>query len=153
MGPSLFQMELIPSTPRLPRRETPQLGRNSTTEANVGDVFLVNYRGSGNSWLPARYIQREFKNYGMAQFFVENGRYGHDHGERCHVYVLGVKPFRGMQEGDPISIMSRKCNRCPLTFEEATIQRAYPDNTCDVVYKNGDQKTAVPKEEIAFRFF
>ena len=138
---SLHEMKPLQSKTQFPRRDL-KLGR-SVTKVNVGDIILVNYRGSGN-WLPARFIVEEYNNYGIVEFFLEER-------ELCHVYLNQTRAFKGIQEGDDVSIMSKKCARCVTKFEEATVTRASPDNTCDVIYGNGDIENRIPKEEIAYR--
>ena len=138
---SLFEMETIQITP-LPSRKKLITG-GSASEMKIGDTILVNYRGSGN-WMPACLIFKEFSNYGVVEF--DFGR------ERSNVYLKMIEPFRGIQEGDKITVLGTKCERCPITFEQGSVLKAHQDITCDVVYRNGDVEERVPKYELALRF-
>lgn len=139
---SLFQIKSkhFIEKPKPTRREV-TLDRN-VIDINIGDAILVNYRGTGY-WILATLIYKEFTNYGIAEF---------DHiRERAYISLRRVKPFRGIQEGDEIAVFNKNCERCPITFENASVLKAHQDITCDVLYENGDIEERVPKDELAFR--
>ena len=138
-------------TSSFPRRK-PTLHQPGTSKVKVkvGDIILVNYRGTGN-WMPAEFIFREFKHYGVAQFFTgqDEGR----EGERTEVSMKKVRKYRGFKEGDRVTTFTRKCPRCRIVFgEDAVIMEAHPDLTCDIIYTNGRIESRLSKDAIVFRF-
>ena len=152
---SLSEKRSIPNTCSKSKNESKRqhkLAKSSDSEVKVGDMVLANFRGTGN-YLPARVIYKEYKHYGVVKFNVGEGVYmdRDKGGERSNEYLKNVKPYTVIKEGDLVAIMSRECDRCPITFEAGTIIKCFPDMICDVRYDSGEMEE-VHKDDIALRF-
>lgn len=150
----LLGSNVIPDLPNSQEKLTRSMRKvtqNTITNAiQVGDVRMSNYRGSGY-YLPGEIIHKEYENYGIIEFFVDQGEYAHGGGERSGVYLPATKPLRGVQEGDEIAIFNRKCPKCSIEFEFGTVLRCYPDLTCDVTYGEKNMMENLHKDEFGIK--
>jgi hypothetical protein len=126
------------------------VGESTDSDAKVGDLVLVNYRGSGN-YLPARIIYIEFKNYGVVEFNIGEGQFLHGGGERSDAYLKKSKPLTSVKGGDLVAITDSKCDLCPIEFELGSVIKCYPDMFCDIHFDSGGVE-GVHKDAISLRF-
>jgi hypothetical protein len=150
---SLSTKNNIPNTFRKCLKETTNelhVGESTDSDAKVGDLVLVNYRGSGN-YLPARIIYIEFKNYGVVEFNIGEGQFLHGGGERSDAYLKKSKPLTSVKGGDLVAITDSKCDLCPIEFELGSVIKCYPDMFCDIHFDRGGVE-GVHKDAISLRF-
>jgi hypothetical protein len=111
------------------------------TEHNlqVNDEILANYQGSGYLFA-ARIVAIEYENYALIEFT--------NNGIQANVLLTKVSRFRPLKDDDSIVISHQNCSKCPVSFIPATIDKALPNNRCDVIFSDGKHQEDVPPDTI-----
>lgn len=149
--------KIITSTPQIPSKAENVSKRQPLRQPNfdtnnfmLDDIVYANYRGV-DYWMPARLIYKEYRNYGIVEFFYGYGRYAHGGGERSSVVISKLRQYEGLKEGDKVALVQNDCNRCPMSFLHGTILKMHPDQTCEVAFESGEIEAGLRTDDLALR--
>ena len=100
----------------------------------VNDEILANFQGSGYLF-SARIVAIEYEKYALIEFL--------NNGSRTNVLLTKVTRLRPLMDGDSVVISQQKCSKCPVSFYPATIEKALPNNRCDIIFSDRNRQQDV----------